>query len=92
MLQRSLLTEAEKVSFSFGQMSCSLVDAIILNYNIAALRIPLGDAQILNFFLNVVAAEGVHLNLMSQALRLIGNACADTGLPALCSSFLVPSR
>lgn len=47
---------------------------------IALWRIPCGKAGILDFFLEIIITENVDFDLSSQALRLIGNACADTGL------------
>lgn len=44
-------------------------------------RIPFRQSGILDFFLEVIATDDVDLDLNSQTLRLIGNACADTGLP-----------
>ncbi|MCJ1265580.1 hypothetical protein MMC22_005460 [Lobaria immixta] len=41
-------------------------------------RIPFCQSGILDFFLEVTATEDVELDLSSQTLRLIGNACADT--------------
>ncbi|KAH0537223.1 hypothetical protein FGG08_005965 [Glutinoglossum americanum] len=41
-------------------------------------RIPYGEAGVLDFFLRVVATEGVEHNLMYHSLRLVGNSCADT--------------
>lgn len=46
-------------------------------------RGPFGESSILEFFLDFIASENVNLNLRSQALRLIGNTCADTGLRRL---------
>lgn len=43
-------------------------------------RIPFSESGILDFFLEVIATDDVDLDLSSQTLRLIGNACADTGL------------
>lgn len=46
-------------------------------------RSPFGESSILEFFLDFIASEDVNLRLRSQALRLIGNTCADTGLRRL---------
>lgn len=50
---------------------------------IAGWRIPFGEAGILDFFLGILAMDGVEHNLKLHTLRLIGNACADTGMLAL---------
>jgi hypothetical protein len=39
----------------------------------------MGESGILNSFLAILSTEGVPEQLMVHALRLIGNACADTG-------------
>ncbi|KAL0933827.1 GTP binding protein [Colletotrichum truncatum] len=44
----------------------------------ASWRLPLGDSGILDFFLTVVAVQGLRPALKRHTLRLIGNACADT--------------
>ncbi|KAI9715185.1 MAG: hypothetical protein M1812_006164 [Candelaria pacifica] len=41
-------------------------------------RKPFGETGVLDFFLAVVGTEGVGDGLMTQALRLVGNSCADT--------------
>ena len=46
-------------------------------------RGPFGESSILEFFLRLIASENVNLKLRSQALRFIGNTCADTGLRRL---------
>lgn len=43
-------------------------------------RIPFRQGGILDFFLEVVATEDVSTDLNLEALRLIGNACANEGL------------
>ncbi|KAI9881301.1 MAG: hypothetical protein M1830_005588 [Pleopsidium flavum] len=40
-------------------------------------RIPFGEAGVLDFFLGIVAMDGVEHKLMLHTLRLIGNSCAD---------------
>lgn len=49
---------------------------------LAPWRIPCREAGILEFFLEVIATEALEFDISSQTLRLIGNACADTGLLA----------
>ena len=46
---------------------------------VAGWRIPFGEAGILDFFLGIVAMDKVEHSLRLQALRLIGNSCADRG-------------
>ena len=46
----------------------------------AVWRTPFGEAGILDFFLNLIAADNVPEDLLVQALRLIGNACGDNGM------------
>ncbi|ROT42636.1 ARM repeat-containing protein [Sodiomyces alkalinus F11] len=41
-------------------------------------RLPLGDAGVLNFFLDMLSLNPVHHPLKLHALRVVGNACADT--------------
>ncbi|KPM34383.1 hypothetical protein AK830_g12191 [Neonectria ditissima] len=43
-----------------------------------AWRLPYGDSGILNFFLEILAAEGVSHGIKVHALRIVGNSCADT--------------
>ncbi|KAK7424712.1 hypothetical protein QQX98_000290 [Neonectria punicea] len=43
-----------------------------------AWRLPYGDSGILNFFLEILAAEGVTHGIKVHALRIVGNSCADT--------------
>lgn len=43
-------------------------------------RIPFRQGGILDLFLEVVATEDVSTDLNLEALRLIGNACANEGL------------
>lgn len=50
------------------------------NHVTAEWRGPFGEASLLDFFLKIIATENVHLKMRSQALRFIGNTCADTGL------------
>ena len=42
-------------------------------------RIPIGDSGVLNFFLETLSAHTLRHTLKIHVLRLIGNACADTG-------------
>lgn len=51
----------------------------VTDHRVAGWRIPFGIAGILAFFLEVIATPDVDPNMRSQTLRLIGNACADTG-------------
>lgn len=39
----------------------------------------MGDAGILDFFLDILTVQGIEQILLIQILRLIGNSCADTG-------------
>ncbi|KAJ9142359.1 Gtp binding protein [Pleurostoma richardsiae] len=41
-------------------------------------RLPLGDSGLVDFFLGILAADNLRLPLKVHALRVIGNACADT--------------
>lgn len=47
--------------------------------SVAKWRIPIGQSGLLHIFLQIIATEGVEHTLMTHALRLIGNSCADTG-------------
>jgi hypothetical protein len=51
----------------------------MLNVLLAKWRVPLGDSGILNFFLQIFSTHTLGINLRIHTLRLIGNACADTG-------------
>lgn len=51
------------------------------NKRAAEWRVPFGTSGILDFFLEVIATQDVDNEMTSQTLRLIGNSCADTGLP-----------
>jgi len=42
-------------------------------------RLPIGDSGVLNFFLEMLSAHTLRHTLKIHVLRLIGNACADTG-------------
>ena len=53
---------------------------ILTNRKSEEWRSPFGESSILEFFLELIASEDVNLQLRSQALRFIGNTCADTGL------------
>ncbi|TLD34303.1 hypothetical protein PspLS_00080 [Pyricularia sp. CBS 133598] len=44
----------------------------------ASWRIPIGDSGILDFCLDLLAEPETHQSLRIQALRLVGNSCADT--------------
>lgn len=46
---------------------------------VAEWRSPFAEAGILDFFLELIASQNTNLKLRSQALRFIGNTCADTG-------------
>lgn len=46
----------------------------------ASWRSPYGQTGILEFFLRVVATEDIDHDIMLHSLRLVGNACADTGM------------
>ena len=48
----------------------------------ASWRDAFGQAGLLNFASGVLTAEGASDDLKIQALRLIGNSCADTGKQA----------
>lgn len=50
-------------------------------------RLPFGQAGILDFFLELIATEEMDLAMEAQILRLIGNACADTGSSPLAFPF-----
>ncbi|KAL2759960.1 hypothetical protein ACRALDRAFT_1054121 [Sodiomyces alcalophilus JCM 7366] len=41
-------------------------------------RLPLGDAGVLNFFLDILSLNPIRHPLKLHALRVVGNACADT--------------
>ncbi|RYP92857.1 hypothetical protein DL770_001028 [Monosporascus sp. CRB-9-2] len=41
-------------------------------------RIPLGESQLLDFFIGIVGTEGLRKPLIVHTLRIIGNSCADT--------------
>ncbi|KND86945.1 hypothetical protein TOPH_08426 [Tolypocladium ophioglossoides CBS 100239] len=43
-----------------------------------AWRLPFGESGILEFFLGVLAEDGLSQGLQVQSLRLVGNSCADT--------------
>ncbi|KAH7019505.1 armadillo-type protein [Ilyonectria destructans] len=43
-----------------------------------AWRLPYGESGILNFFLEILAAEGVSHGVKVHTLRIVGNSCADT--------------
>ncbi|KAL6890647.1 armadillo-type protein [Trichoderma evansii] len=43
-----------------------------------AWRVPFGDSGILEFFLRVLARDGLKQGLQIHILRLVGNSCADT--------------
>ena len=42
-------------------------------------RLPYGEASILDFYLDLLAAEEIEHEWTSDALRLVGNSCADLG-------------
>lgn len=42
-------------------------------------RLPFGDEKILDFYLDLLAADEIERNWTSDALRLVGNSCADLG-------------
>ncbi|KAJ0162915.1 hypothetical protein CTA2_3818, partial [Colletotrichum tanaceti] len=44
----------------------------------ASWRRPLGESGILEFFLSIIATQGLRPELKKHMLRLIGNSCADT--------------
>lgn len=46
-------------------------------------RRPFGESGVLDFYLGVLAISATEHSLMLQALRLVGNSCADTGTSAL---------
>lgn len=52
----------------------------LLTIHKARWRVPFREGGILDFFLEVIATEDVSTDLNLEALRLIGNACADEGL------------
>ncbi|KAG9248402.1 armadillo-type protein [Calycina marina] len=41
-------------------------------------RLPMGESGVLNFFLEILSAHELRHTLKIQALRLMGNSCADT--------------
>ncbi|PGH11454.1 hypothetical protein AJ80_07134 [Polytolypa hystricis UAMH7299] len=43
-----------------------------------AWRAPYGRSGILDFFLRVIASNGVDADILLHSLRLVGNSCADT--------------
>ena len=45
----------------------------------ASWRLAFGQSGVLGFFLNLIAGEEADEDLISHALRLIGNSCADIG-------------
>lgn len=42
-------------------------------------RLPFGDNKVLDFYLDLLAKETDEHGWMSDALRLVGNTCADLG-------------
>ena len=46
---------------------------------LGAWRIPLGESQLLDFFMGTIEETGTRRSLTIHSLRVIGNACADTG-------------
>ena len=67
-----------------------LAQLISADVTAASWRIPCREAGVLEFFLEIIDTEEVDFDLSSQTLRLIGNACADTGLlNAFPASFIV---
>lgn len=50
-------------------------------------RLPFGQSGILDFFLHLLTVEKEDADLVAPSLRLIGNACADTGLLHPCAKF-----
>ena len=50
-----------------------------LTLSTASWRLPLGQAGLIGFGSSVLVADGASDDLKVQALRLIGNACADRG-------------
>lgn len=42
-------------------------------------RLPFGDEKMLDFYLDLLAADEIEHDWTSDALRLIGNTCADLG-------------
>ncbi|GAB1316140.1 hypothetical protein MFIFM68171_06350 [Madurella fahalii] len=55
----------------------SVVEKLADGARDASWRLPIGDSGFLQFILSVVPAGDPHHPLNKQALRLIGNACAD---------------
>lgn len=45
----------------------------------ASWRIPIGESGLLDFFLGILAVDGLRQSLKIHTLRLIGNSCADEG-------------
>ncbi|CAK7203012.1 hypothetical protein SEUCBS139899_005741 [Sporothrix eucalyptigena] len=43
----------------------------------ASWRIPIGESGLLDFFLGILAVDGLRQSLKIHTLRLIGNSCAD---------------
>ena len=44
-----------------------------------SLRLPFGDQRILDFYLDLLAKDENQSDWTSDALRLVGNSCADLG-------------
>ena len=44
-----------------------------------SLRLPFGDLKILDFYLDLLAKYSDERTWTSDALRLVGNTCADLG-------------
>ncbi len=55
-----------------------------LTFSSAEWRLPLGESGLLEFFLEVISTEGVPHEIVLPALRLVGNACADTSRDLAC--------
>lgn len=66
---------------------------IFLFYFLASRRLPYGETGILDFFLRLIASNGVSdERLLLHSLRLVGNSCADTGVLCLASVSLLELR
>ncbi len=78
---------AEKIGDGARNCECWLRLPAWVTTNIdrtAVWRLPLGESGVLDFFIGLLAREDLRQPLKVQALRIIGNSCADTGRACHC--------
>ncbi|KAI9887942.1 MAG: hypothetical protein M1823_000199 [Watsoniomyces obsoletus] len=67
-----------RIWWTDAALAARVTDVVATTSRAIEWRVPVGESGLLEFFLEVISTEGVPNEILLPALRLVGNACADT--------------